>query len=354
MIASELAEHDGGRVGVIDSERGSSAAYSEGKPFDFDMLTLDEKSPDAYTRALLIAQDAGFSAVVIDSASHEWRGTQRLADQVGKQRQNNTWSGWGVARPAHELFMETLIAMPSHVIATYRSKQETEQYKDENNRTKVRKLGLAPVASEDTDFEFDVWGSIDHDTHTVIISKSRIDTIPIHSEWPLGSGLADAYLSWIDGADYEAPAPSEAMVRAAVMEEIKQAGVKNRDVAVAAGEDGIMSYVKEHGLPALIDAARAAAEHAGQPVSAQAQKASSNHAPGWKASLDEALRRDGVSRERLAQHLGVQTATIREINEWLDRNPALDVRDLVRAAATDPSLEPLPSYPNTDPEEVLP
>lgn len=263
QIATELAAHDGGKVGMIDSERGSSSAYAEGKPFEFDMMILEEKSPDAYTAALLMAQDARFPVVVIDSASHEWRGTQRLADEVGGRRQGNTWSGWGVARPAHERFMETLLAMPAHVIATYRSKQETEQVR-EGGRTIVRKLGLAPVASDDTDFEFDVWGSIDHEAHTLIIAKSRIDTIPVHSEWPLGKGIADAYFAWLGGAEYATPEPSEDMIRAQVKAALAGSGVTGRDVANVLGDVGIMDWLKGNGggVPALVAAAREAREKA--------------------------------------------------------------------------------------------
>lgn len=261
LIATALAKHDGGDVGVIDSERGSSSAYSEGRPFEFEMMILEDKSPDGYTAALLAAQAAKFPAVVIDSASHEWRGTQRLADEVGSRRQGNTWSGWGVARPAHERFMETLLAMPSHVIATYRSKQETEQVR-EGGRTIVRKLGLAPVAADDTDFEFDVWGSISHEDHTVIISKSRIDTIPIHSEWPLGEGIAEAYLSWLDGASYEEPAPSEDMIRRAVNEAIDESGVARKDIAAVVDGVGIVAWLHANGndVHALIEAARRVGE----------------------------------------------------------------------------------------------
>ena len=259
-IASELAAHDGGRVGVIDSERGSSSSYSEGRPFDFDMMILDDKSPDGYTAALLAAASAGFPAVVIDSASHEWRGTQRLADEVGGRRQGNTWSGWGVARPAHERFMETLLAMPAHVIATYRSKQETEQVR-ENGRTVVRKLGLAPVAADDTDFEFDVWGSIRHEDHAVIITKSRIDTIPLHSEWPGGQGIAEAYFAWLDGATYETPEPSEDMIRRAVQTAIEESGVERKAIAAVVEGVGIIGWLRAHGndVNALIAAARQAA-----------------------------------------------------------------------------------------------
>jgi hypothetical protein len=258
-IASTLAEHDGGRIGVIDSERGSSSAYSDGKPFDFDMLILEDRSPDGYVEALLKARAAKFAVTVIDSASHEWKGTLALVDKVGAERKGNTWSAWSVGRPAHDRFVDTMIAMPSHVIATFRSKQDTEQVKD-NGRTVVRKLGLAPVTSEDMDYEMDVWGSISHDEHTLIITKSRIDTIPIGSEWPLGDGVAEAYLAWLDGADYETPRPSEDMLRAQLRQAVEVAGIGGREIQAVVGGDGAIAWLRDHGddVAALITAAKGA------------------------------------------------------------------------------------------------
>jgi len=213
-IASELAAHDGGRIAVVDSERGSSAKYSDGRPFDFDIAILANGDPLTYVAALRGAADAKYPVVVVDSASHEWKGVLGIVDRATPTMGGNSWSAWSKGRPVHEAFVETIMAMPAHVVATFRSKQETEQYKDSGNKTKVRKLGLAPVTSDDMDFEFDIWASIDHETHTVIITKSRIDTIPVGSEWPEGNGIAAAYFEWLGDAEYDAPEPFAEQQRA--------------------------------------------------------------------------------------------------------------------------------------------
>lgn len=204
LIATELAEHDGGRIAVIDSERGSSAKYSEGRPFDFDMQALTDQEPQTYIKALREAAQAAYPVVVVDSASHEWKGVLGVVDRATPAMGGNSWSAWSKGRPLHEQFVDLLMRMPSHVIATFRSKQDTEQYQD-NGRTKVRKLGLAPVTSDDMDFEFDLWGSLDHSTHRLIVTKSRLDTIEVGSEWPEGAGLAAAYLAWLGTAAYDEP-----------------------------------------------------------------------------------------------------------------------------------------------------
>ena len=204
VIASVLAAHDGGRVAVIDSERGSAGKYAEGRPFDFDTAILDRKDPIDYIEALLAAEKAGFPVAVIDSASHEWKGVLGMVDRAAAGMQGNTWAGWSKGRPAHDAFVETIVSLKAHVIATFRSKQETRQVK-RDGKTVVEKLGNAPVTDDAMDFEFDVWGSIDHETHTVLITKSRIDTIPVGSEWVRGEGIAEAYLAWIEGAEYAEP-----------------------------------------------------------------------------------------------------------------------------------------------------
>ncbi len=189
---------------MIDSERGSSAKYSDGKPFDFDISVLADQEPQTYVRTLREAAQADFPVVVVDSASHEWKGVLGVVDRATPQMGGNSWSAWSKGRPLHEQFVDLLMRMPSHVIATFRSKQNTEQVKD-GGKTVIRKLGLAPVTSDDMDFEFDLWGSIDHETHTLFVTKSRIDTIAIGSEWLVGEGIAAAYLAWLGDAVYDEP-----------------------------------------------------------------------------------------------------------------------------------------------------
>ncbi len=245
-LATALAEHDQGKIAVIDTERGSSAMYGEGRPFDFDLAHIDSYDPGVFVSMMNAAANAGYAVVVIDSASHEWKGTLGIVDRTGRDRQNNTWSAWSVARPAHDSFVDTLVSLPAHVIATFRSKQETEQYK-EDGKTKVRKLGLAPVASDDMDYEFDVWCSIAHDTHDVIVSKSRVDTIPVGSEWKFGDGLIEAYFDWLDGREYEAPPPTRERARLLTVQAMRDKPVRNADVARFTNNDPY-TWLAEHGF----------------------------------------------------------------------------------------------------------
>lgn len=245
-IATVLAAHDAGKIGLIDSERGRSATYSEGRPYHFSILMLDDKSPSGYVEALVKAQRAGFPVVIVDSGSHEWKGTLALVDREGEKRKGNTWSGWSVGRPAHDAFVDAVLAMPAHTIVTYRSRQATEQVK-RDGKTVVNKLGLAPVAPDDIDFEFDVWGSIDHETQTVVITKSTIDTIPMHAEYPRGEGIAEAYLEWLGGAEYANPRPSDDMLRALLKRAIEASeGLKRGDLQAVVGGGGAIAWLRDH------------------------------------------------------------------------------------------------------------
>src|SRR5262245_37734771 len=72
--ALALATHlvPGGRIGVIDTERGRSKAYA--KRFVFEILELERHSPDDYVEAIEVGEAAGFDVLVVDSLSHAWAG----------------------------------------------------------------------------------------------------------------------------------------------------------------------------------------------------------------------------------------------------------------------------------------
>lgn len=252
-IATVLAEHDGGEIGVIDSERGRASVYSGGRPYRFKALNLESHDPRAYIEAMAAARAAGFAVVVVDSGSHEWRGTLALVDREGGNRKGNTWSAWSVARPLHDQFLDAVLTMPAHVIVTYRAKQATEQVKRDGVTT-VNKLGLQAVAGDDTDYEFDLWASVDHARHTLIVTKSVIDTIPVHAEYPLGDGIAESYLEWIGGGEYAAPPISEPEAAEAIKAALAGSGATGRDVQRALGGLSPAQWMREHGgdLPALV------------------------------------------------------------------------------------------------------
>src|SRR5438105_411632 len=62
-LATALATDKG--VIVIDTERGSAAKYAD--LFTFDVIELDNFSPESYIEAIHAAEQSGYSVLIIDS-----------------------------------------------------------------------------------------------------------------------------------------------------------------------------------------------------------------------------------------------------------------------------------------------
>lgn len=172
MSALRVAKGMGGRIAVIDTERGSASLYSH--VVDFDTLDLGPPyTPERYIDAITAAEQAGYDILVIDSITHEWDGkggcleiNENLANAKYK---GNTWSAWNETTPRHRAFLDAIIQSKCHVIATLRSKTETVQ----GEGKKVMKLGMKVVQREGSEFEFTTVLDIVHDSHMATTSKDR-------------------------------------------------------------------------------------------------------------------------------------------------------------------------------------
>ena len=172
MGALRIAKGMGGRVAVIDTERGSASLYAT--VCDFDTLDLDPPyTPERYIEAIQAAEAAGYDILIIDSATHEWDGkggcleiNERLAEAKFK---GNTWAAWNETTPRHRAFLDAIIQSRCHVIATMRSKTETVQ----GEGKKVIKLGMKAIQREGAEFEFTTVLDITHDNHYATTSKDR-------------------------------------------------------------------------------------------------------------------------------------------------------------------------------------
>jgi hypothetical protein len=173
--ALQVAKGLGGRVAVIDTERGSASLYSH--LTEFDVLELGAPySPERFIEAVKAAEGAGYDVLVIDSASHEWNGVGgclELVDHVAATRfKGNSWSAWNEVTPRHRAFLDALLRSNLHVIATMRSKTETAQT-EENGRKKVVKLGMKSEQRDGVEYEFTTVLDLSHEGHYAIASKDR-------------------------------------------------------------------------------------------------------------------------------------------------------------------------------------
>ncbi len=163
-----MAKEFGSRIAVMDSERGSASLYADLVPFD--VCELEEKNVQEYIEKIREAGSLGYEVLVIDSYSHSWLGALEAVDRMGG------WvKGGKVISPLVSRLVDTILSYPGHVIATMRSKAE-HAIETVNGKATMKKLGMATVARDGTDYEFSVMLEMTTEGG-VTVSKSRCSAI---------------------------------------------------------------------------------------------------------------------------------------------------------------------------------
>ena len=205
-IAHALAG-EGGKVAVIDTENASAAKYAELFP-PFDVSELEKFNPDDYVKEIYEAERLGYDVLIIDSLTHAWNGPGGLLeykDQVAKSGKAgmNSYTAWSEASPKHTRLMYAITHSKLHVIVTLRTKVEYV-LEDRKGKQVPVKIGLAPIQRDETEYEFDIMGTMDKQ-HTLTIDDSRcpgLDNVSI----PIPDGsVATTIKSWLAGEPMPEP-----------------------------------------------------------------------------------------------------------------------------------------------------
>lgn len=203
IIATVLAADDDGSIVVIDTEKESALTYAD----DFDFKHIPWRPPYDVAELAETIADAGrtFSVVMVDSMSHFWRKSGGTLDVAGGK-----FGGWKKARPLQEDLVDAILACDAHVILCARSKQAHVQEEDERGRQVVKKLGMAAQQDDDLEYEMNIGCEIDME-HTIAVSKSRCDAVPVGRQFTAGHAgeLAELYRDWLKVG--EPPAPQAAV-----------------------------------------------------------------------------------------------------------------------------------------------
>jgi nucleoside-triphosphatase THEP1 len=215
MTALRIAAGLGGRVAVIDTERGSASLYAGERGLDFDVIELDTYGVERFIDAIKAAADGGYATLVIDSLSHAWSGKDgilELVDRKSKASQSgNNFGAWRDATPRHNSLVDAILGAPLHVICTLRSKVE---YVVENvgGRNQVRKVGLQPVQRDGLEYEFTVVGDVTQD-HDLVVTKTRAAFLKDAVIREAGEDLGRQLATWL--SDGTTPARPAVEVRSA-------------------------------------------------------------------------------------------------------------------------------------------
>jgi hypothetical protein len=219
MTALRIAKGLGGRVAVVDTERGSASLYSGERGMAFDVMELSSYEVEKFVDAIKDAVDGGYATLVIDSLSHAWAGKGGIlefVDNAGKRNQGGgNFGAWRDATPRHNSLVDAILGAPLHIICTLRSKVE---YVVENvgGRNQVRKVGLQPVQRDGLEYEFTVVGDVTQD-HDLVITKTRAAFLKDAVVREAGEDLGRQLSEWLNtGSSGPAPVVSVATSPATV------------------------------------------------------------------------------------------------------------------------------------------
>lgn len=152
-----IAKGIGGRIAVLDTERGSASLYAD--IVDFDVVEIGPPyTPENYINIIHAAEKAGYDTLILDSITHEWNGSGgilEIVDSVARSKyKNNSYAAWNEGTPRHQKFIDAMLASPMHIIATMRSKAVYVETEKGNGKKTMEKQGVAPQQRDGLEYEF--------------------------------------------------------------------------------------------------------------------------------------------------------------------------------------------------------
>ena len=233
-----IAQGLGGKIALIDSERGSGSLYAH--LCEYDVADLEPPyTPLKYIQALKAAEQAGYNVIIVDSLTHPWAGQGGLLEEVDKRKgKGNDFTAWREITPQHNALVDAILQSKCHVIATMRSKTAYDMVKDERTgKVKPVKVGLAPVQRDGMEYEFTAVLDLDVDRHFATSSKDRTELFDGKMSIP-SIETGRELLAWLEtGAD-------DPLAKVYNLEAVQQAMAQTHDRAA------LTDYLQSLGVPA--------------------------------------------------------------------------------------------------------
>jgi len=196
LLAHGMANWE--KIGIIDTENGSADLYSQLGPFN--VLTLEKPfSPERYIEAIEALEEAGMEVIIIDSITHEWNGPGgclEIQEKLGGRFQD-----WAQVTPKHSRFIQKILLSKCHILATMRTKTEYS-ISNESGKSKVMKLGAAPITREGFEYEMTLGFEININ-NMAVSTKDRTGLFKGNAGEVLTEEHGKQLLAWAtSGVDY--------------------------------------------------------------------------------------------------------------------------------------------------------
>lgn len=156
------------RICYIDTENRRSCYYA--KKFDFDILELDDYSPEDYIDAIDDALDSDYKVIVIDTVSLEW---EFLLD-IHSKMSGNSFTNYAKITPKHAKFLDKIMQSKAHFIICCRSK-EKYVLEDQSGKMVPVKKGVELIQRTGIEYIMSVSLNIDMTTHAYTSMKDNTD-----------------------------------------------------------------------------------------------------------------------------------------------------------------------------------
>ena len=207
--------NDWGKIALIDTEHERARFYANRSDLGTGEFLYSSfappYSPERY-KALVSEGAAAVGpdgVVIVDSFSHAWNnegGILDLKEAIAAQKGKNSYTAWQEAGKEQNSLVNTILSADCHVIVTMRSKMEYALQENERGKMEPRKMGLAPIQREDTEYEFDIVLDIARN-HVATASKDTtfLDRFGAVITPKLGRDLAD----WLNSGTTHADKPEK-------------------------------------------------------------------------------------------------------------------------------------------------
>lgn len=176
-----------GKIGFIDTENKRSRFYAE-VAGGFDVIDLDPPfTSGRYIEAIKAFEKAGYTAIVVDSISHEWEGSGGVLEQAEAIEERTKSAGlhcWQKPKAGHKKLMNELLQTRAHLIFCCRVKEKVVQVKGQNGKTEIVNEGFVVVQEKSFIYEMTVSMMLEEGTHVPLLQKCPGDLL---SAFPQGS-----------------------------------------------------------------------------------------------------------------------------------------------------------------------
>jgi len=200
-----------GKIVMLETEGGRGEVFADVLPGGYDVCSLrGEFSPESYGEAITTIEKSEPSALIIDSASHEWEGSggvlaMAAANEAAGKKSMMIWQGPKLAHQRY--FVLRLLATPIPlVIVCMRAKYPMKEVKTEGKKEWVRAEIVEPVQSDGILYELMIHGWIDRE-HKFRGTKYTRDDLRevIRDGEPIAIATGERLAEWARGVTSSPP-----------------------------------------------------------------------------------------------------------------------------------------------------